>query len=383
MSAGSSNLSDAHLRGGVSISRNINPKIRASTRREDPDANPEPHYTGLAGTTLNISVTPTGAVALPFITDDLDDALGVINAADPANLLGFEEDGYLVLKNLNGGGKNSLEIVSGDAAPILGFVVSPEAGSKSFAGEFATSPPGRYKEQNNPQGTRLIAGDEDLTSEALNRAMAGSVLAVARVARDLDILVPGVQEFAGVVATHAGSGKQVVYIVDAGLRIPVNGYGIAGTTQAARELDAVVHVVSTDGEPIIDISEATERYARVLDVYSEAVGTGSGALDNSTSLVSFGTPDGRSIFGPNIPILNIHSATAIGQVRGDLLVVAGATFLSSGVQPGNTAVIEGATNGDPFNHNGEFIVTEVLTETILAVRPKSGFETTSSPLRSL
>lgn len=376
MSAGETKYSKAHALGNVDLARNINPRLRGSIRREDPGANPEPHFTGLGGETLNIDVSPTGPLVINFVTDDLDDALALLNAEDPTNLKAFEEDGYVVIQNLNGGEKNYIEVTGGNAAALLGFVATPEAGSKSFAGELATAPPGRFKEQDNPQGTSYIAGDEDLTSSVLNRAIAGSVVEAGRIANDLDVLVPTVRELTGAVATHAGSGKKVVYVLDADLRIPVNGFGITGTTQTARELDSVVQILTTDDEPIIDIDQATERYARVLDIYAEAVGTGSPTLDNSVEMSSFGTPDGGSVFGPNISILNISSATSISQIRGDLLIATGATFQSDGVQPGNTAVIEAATNGDPFNHNGEFIVTEILTETIIAVRPKSSFEGT-------
>jgi hypothetical protein len=239
MSAGERKLSTEHLLGNVSLPRNINPQIRASIRRDDPDGgNSEPHYTGLNGTTLNLDLSPTGALVINFTSDDLNDTLTTLNAADPSNLKAFEEDGYLVLQNLNGGAKNYIEVTGGDAALTLGFVISPEPNSKSLAGELATAPPGRFKDQDNPQGTTFIAGDEDLTSESLNRALAGSIVEVARVMRDLDVLVPTIQEFNGTVATHVGSGKKVVYTQDAGLRIPVNGFGITGTTQTARELDS-------------------------------------------------------------------------------------------------------------------------------------------------
>lgn len=376
MSSGDGKYSTAHTLGGVSIPRNINARIRASIRREDPDANPEPHYTGLAGTALNIDVSPVGALAVNFITDDLDDALALINAASPAALFGFEEDGYLVLQNLSGGGKNYLEITSGDAAPILGFVVSPEPGYKSFAGEITTAPPGRYKDQNNPQGTALIAGDEDLTSSSLNRAISGGMAGVARTTRDLDVMVPSVKDMYGIVITHT-SGKKVLIFQEPSLRIPINSYRISGTTQANREMDTIVQILSLNDEPIIDISQdgsiAAPRYARVLDIYA---GPAFATLDNSSSVADFHVDDGKSIFGPGVSDLDVQIPTAISQIRGDLIIALGATFITSGTQPGDTAVVESATNTNPFSHDGEFIVTEVLTETIIAVRPKSKFENT-------
>ena len=376
MSSGESKYSFDHVLGNTNLPRNENPTIRGSIRREDPDANPEPHFTGLNGTSLTVDVTPVGNLVINFASDDLDDAITTINAVSPANLLASEDNGYLVLRNLNGGSKNTLEILSGAAAPLLGLTLSPEPGSKSFAGEVATAPPGTQQGQDNPQGTTLVAGDEDLKSDSLNRALAGALLETTRVLKDLDVLVPTTKEFSGSVVTHAGSGKKVLYVVDADLRIPINGYGITSTTPAGNELDTVAALLDSDLSPIYDLTEATEQRGRVLDVYFEAAGTGSPALDNASSFTAWGTPDGKSIFGPTVSTKDKQAAVAISTIRGDLIKGTGLLLQTNGVQPGDTAIVEAATNNTPFNHNGEFIVVEVLSEEIMAVRAKSEFEGT-------
>jgi len=377
MSSGESKYSFEHVLGNTSLLRNANPAIRGSIRRADPDGtNAEPHFTGLSGTSLTVDVTPVGNLVINFTSDDLDVALAEINAVSGANLEGFEENGYVVLRNLNGGNKNTLEILSGSAAALLGFTLSPEPGSKSFAGEIATSPSGVQQGQDNPQGTSLISGDEDLKSSSLNRALAGSLLETTRVLKSLDVLVPTAKEFAGSVVVHAGSGKKVVYVVDADLRIPINGYGVTATTPAANELDSVVQIVDANDSPLIKLDEATERHGRVLDVYFEAAGTGSPALDNASSFAAWGTPDGKSIFGPTVSDKDKQAAVTVTSIRGDLIVATGALFQTNGAQPGDTAIVEAADNNTPFNHNGEYIVVDVLSEEVITVRAKSEFEGT-------
>lgn len=365
-----------HLIGGTTLPKDANPAIRGSIRRADPDANPEPHFTGLNGTTLNLDYSPTGAQAINFTSDDLDDAITAINAVDVSNLKATEEDGYIRLQNLNGGSKNYLKVMGGTSAAILGFRVNPLPGSASFAGEISTASPGRQQGQNNPHGTALVAGDEDLTSAGINRAIIGALLHAERLAGDLDLESLAVQEVAVTVQDHPISSQRVFQIQDPTLRIPIRGFGIAVSNPAAGLLDAQFMLMEISGgqsQEYIDPTNATF-YGRVINVYYDDL---SNTLDDTASFVAWGTPDGKSIFNKTATD-DKHAATAITAVDGDIISITGATFQALDCSPGDTVLIEAATNNDPFNHNGEFIITEVFGEEDIRVRPKTSFDRTFS-----
>lgn len=365
-----------HLIGDANLLRNANPTIRGAIRRVDPDANPAPHFTGLNGTILNIDYSPTGAQAINFTSDDLDVAITTINALDASNLQAIDDDGYLRLLNLNGGSKNHLKIMSGTAASILGFVTNPLPGSASFAGEIATAPPGRQQAQNNPHGTALLAGDEDLQSSSINRAVIGSLLHAERLAADFDLETLAIQEVAVTIQAHPISGERVFRIQDSTLRIPIRGFGIAVSNPASGLLDSQFQLLEVSGgvtQEYIDLTNASW-YGRVVNVYYDDL---TNTLDDTASFAVWGTPDGKSIFN-KAATDDKHAATSITLVDGDILSVTGATFQALDCAPGDTALIAAATNNDPFNHNGEFVIIEVLSETQIRVRPKSPFDRTFS-----
>lgn len=374
MASSENNYSVEHVEGNTDVPRLTNPALRGSVRSSDPDgSHTDRWFSGLNGTSLNLDVTPVGSLTINFASDNLADALSTINAESPANLAATSEDGYVRIRNLNSGNKNSIKVTGGDAAPILGFVVDPEPGSVSYAGELDLSASGRTDDQNNPQGTGLVAANEDLKSSSINRAVLAGTLGLFRLLKELDLEVPVVKTINATVSTHGGSGKQVVIITDADLRVPISGFGISGSTPGANEIDSIAMLLDDNDEPIFDIDEATP-YARVVDVYYND-GTNP-AADNTSSFGSWGTIDGKSIFGSSVPNKDKHASTSITAIRGNVIEVSGATFSTNHVQPGDTAVIENATNNSPFNHNGEFVVIEVLDEERIAVRPKSQFEGT-------
>ncbi len=370
MSAQDNKYGLEHLVGKTTVPRVTNPTIRGSIRRNNPDGgHTAPYFTGLNGTSLTVNVTPVGNLVLTFASDELDDAVTAINAVSPANLQASDDDGYLRLTNLNGGNKNSLTIVSGAAAPILGFVLTPEAGSFSSAGEVATAPPGRgvNTSQSNPQGTALVGADENLTSSSLNRAALGVISHIERIGRELDLEIPSVEEFNVSVSTHAGSGKKVFYVNNPNLRIPLNGYLIISADPVFNKFDQIARLLTIDLQQVIDINQ-NPPIASVLAAYNND-GTNVNA-DITQSFTTYGVYDGKSILG-DVETIPKHVATAISAIRGDVIVANGATFQSRFVQPGDVVLISGATNNTPFNHNGEFIVTEVLDQTRLAVRAKT------------
>ena len=285
-----------------------------------------------------------------------------------------DEDGYLVLKNLNAGEKNSLTIKSGDAAVVLGFDLDPLPRSVSYAGDIKTSSPGRQQGQNNPQGTALLGGDEDLTSGDINRGLAAITARIERLLGSLDVEVPVVVEVPVTVEVHTGTGSPKVFaITDPDIRFPISGFGITVTNPSAGELDSEVQLLDADRQSVFLIGSAGLS-AKILNVYYEDMTAQSAALDPLNNFSAWGTPDGKSILGNTVQSMDKHPQTAITSVNGNILEVSGATFETLDVQPGDTVLIENATNNVPFNHNGEFVVDQVLSEEMVSVRAKSSYE---------
>lgn len=376
MSSDQNKYSLSQLIGKADLPRDANPSIRGAIRREDPDANPAPHFTGLSGTSLTLDYSPTGVQVINFVSDDFDLAINAINAVDALNLEASDENGYLRLRSLSGGSKNYLKVMSGDAAPILGLQVDPLPGSASYAGEVSTAPPGAQSGQSNPQGTALVAADEDLSSASINRAIVGALLHAERAGVDLDLETLTIQEVAVTVQDHPVSGERVFRIEDDSIRIPIRGFGVAVSNPADGLLDnqfQLMEVAGGQSQEFIELTNA-EFYGRVTNVYYDDL---TNTLNGGTSFATWGTPDGRSIFGKLATDIK-HAATAISGVYGDIVTVAGATFVTLSCSPGDTVLIAGATNNDPFNHDGEFVITEVISEEIVRLRPKSEYDQTYS-----
>jgi hypothetical protein len=376
MGSNSSKFSLEQSIGNVNLPRILNPTIRGSIRRTSPDGGHSlPYFLGLTSKTLILSVTPViGDITITFTSDLISDAITAINLVSPSNLKASDEDGYLRITNINTGNKNSLKIVGGTSVTILGFVISPEPGSISFAGELATSSPGRSQTaiQNNPQGTHLIAQDEDLTSSVINRGIAGSVEHIERLLRDLDREIPIVRRISVTTITLPTTGERCFVITDPTIRFPVDGFGIGIPNPSVFLIDQLVRLKSfPDDTDVYDISQIDP----LPHVSKVLYNTGFiGISDNTQTFTTWGTPDGKSVFSSQLR--NKQPPVNISRIRGNVIEASTATFVTNTAQPGDTAIIEAANNNIPFNHNGEYVITEVLDNTRVAIRAKGLAEKT-------
>lgn len=361
--------------GNAQILRVINPTIRGSARRTDPDgSHASPFFSSLTSKTLIVTVTPVGDITITFTSDLMADAISTINAASSANLKAFDEDGYLRITNLNTGNKNSLIIKGGTATTLLGFIVGPEPGSSSFAGEIATSSPGRSLTniQNNPQGTHLVANDEDLTSGVINRSIVGAIEHAERLVRDLDREIPVVKKIAVTTITLPTTAERAFVITDPTIRFPVDGFELTVTNPTGLILDQLVRIKSfPDDIDVYDIAQTDP----VPHISKVIYNNGSlGISDTTQTFATWGTPDGRSIF--NSQLRNKQPPVTITKIRGNVIEAPTAAFVTNIIQVGDTLIIESANNNTPFNHNGEYVVTAVIDGTRVAVRAKGSTEKT-------
>lgn len=379
----------ANLIGNVAIARNVNPTIRASIRRNNPDGvSSAPYYPTASGKTLRLTYTiEVSTVVTPATVDialsgtSMATVIANINAADTANIQAFDLDGFLTIKNLNPGKTHVLTVSpfstpSSDAAPVLGFAVSPFPGSTSFAGEISPAPGART--QLNPQTTTLLSKDDALGAEELNRGFV-SVLQMleslrAELARDVIVYKNITLSF----VAHATDGITSAKVNDDTLRFFYPFPEIDPPTGLnARELSAFYRVLdpSTLGEDLVNFGVGTTD-ATALLVTNLYYATTSTPFISSAAFSAWGTPDGGTIVSSTTANKTKHPSTSITSIKGNIVTCSAATFVTHKVKAGDpvqfTALIL-----QPFDHSGWFAVDAVIDETHLAIRPMAAAEETA------
>ncbi len=369
----------ANLIGNVDIPRNVHPTIRASFRRLNPDLiSSAPYYASAAGKTLRLNYTKEVATVVTPATVDItltgNSLAGVIsdiNAADSSNIQAIDLDGFLTLKNLNPGKTHFLTVSSfstpsDDAAPILGFEVSPFPGSTSFAGEISSAPGSRS--QLNPQTTTLLARDSSLETGEINRGFS-SILQMlenlrAELSRDVVVYKDVFLSF----SSHNPGPVPAARINDDSLRLFLP-FPEADPPSAINPKDLVPFYRALDsaglGEDVVNFGVGSTD-ANALLVTNLYYATN---LTNFTTNVftTWGTPDGGTIISSVTPNKTKHPSTNITSIKGNIVTCSSATFVTHKVKAGDPIKLT-ATTLQPFDHSGWFAVDAVIDETHLAIR---------------
>jgi hypothetical protein len=376
MSFNENRRSSALLIGNTSLTRSAAPLLRTAQRRSDPDINSNiPYYPLLGGKTLSIVYStgsnPAVSRDIAFTSDGYASAIAAINVVDPTNLVAVDLDGFLGLRNLNSGGVHYIKIVpfSGgaafDAAKVLGLATEPSPGFASYAGEF-TSAPG-IRSQKNPQGTALLGRDEDLTTGAVNRAIAAVLQYSDLLKVDLDRIVIGFVEKE--VTLGLRNGVLGFLLDDPTLLLPVNAMGLGEEIPdpTGHVLDPFFEFINYEAESTLYNNDLSK--VRVVEAYYDK--DTSTPYSYADGFAVWGTPDGKSIYQPGIGFKTKHTAVGIDSIIGGVVYCPGATFSSLFVSKGDPVLIESATNVSPFDHNGWFAVDEIIDEEHLLLRPMS------------
>lgn len=356
--------SAANLIGNVSISRSVNPTIRSGLRRSDPDGgSSSPYYPNASGKFLRVgytnevaSVVTAQQVDISLSSTSLATIISTINAAAPLHIQASDQDGFLVIKNLNPGKTHYLKILPyttslvDDAAPHLGFEVFPLPGSVSFAGEISAAPGSRA--QQNPQTTALITKDGDLTASELNRPMAAILQMIENLRAELsrDVIV-----YKDVPLNFVAAGN--ANIADDTIRLyvpPINSPTI-------QDFEKFFRVLNTDREQAINTA-AGYNGIHVTNLFY------GGALDTSGTFVAWGTPDGKKATGTTVANKDKHASTTVTSIKGNVVYCASADFVTAKVKAGDPVQLT-ASNMQPFDHSGWWAVDAVIDSKHLALRP--------------
>lgn len=373
-------ISAASLIGNVEVPRNVQPLLRASVRRSDPDgSSTSPYYPGVSGKSITVEYTvEISGSAVPTTSDitftgsSLATIISDINALDPANLEAVDLDGFLGIRDANPGLTHYVRIQpyatpANDAAPIFGFDVYPAPGSTSFAGEVAQTPANRR--QGNPQSTALVAYDEDLSAKTLNRAFASVLQLVEDMRAELSRDVIVYKDIPLTFISHPVSpNPRVANINDDSIRL----YNPTGST--ATDIEPFFRIMNTDHSQSL---RTTSGYptSKITNIYYGTIAT---SLNNAAVFSTWGTPDGKSTLGGTVASKVKHAAVNITTIKNNTVYCSTADFNTALVKPGDPVKLA-ASNKQPFDHSGWFAVDGVIDSKTLVLRPMCTGDTEKSP----
>jgi hypothetical protein len=283
-----------------------------------------------------------------------------------------------------------------DLGPLVGFALSPHPTATVRAGDLATSSV-RAMTQGNRPGSVFIARGEDRTGENFNRALHRLAMNLdnheVKLVRDVAVPVAleipeGSSRFRTDVATGQilgveltiGFGDDLDSVLATGIYVggPAHDASIDEISKFYSVLDPdwnEISVVSHDDPGPGDVKDTVVRVGTVAYVPSsppgsyadsdfELDGSSRAALSNDPTFDSY-----RSAFqdSSNQPGKATSVITEI--VDGATVVCATATFETDLVEAGDIAIISSSGVSSPINHDGEYIVDVVVSETELILRP--------------
>jgi hypothetical protein len=327
--------------------------LRGNIRRKDPDSSsPVPYFPGLApGQTLELS-TQAGATTATFLDNSFLGTLTSLNTALGSGGRAFDAGGTIGLRSNALGAESFIEVTGGTAAPFLGF--TPDTTRVfSMGGELASSPEG---EIGNPWGSAMPGRGEDLNFESLQRI-------TGRLSGNLDVLYADLQRTdAAFRKVGILTGGNIAGNADYGTASPpagavlCTGLGALSAASSREDLAAFFLIVDT----------ATRQPAQ-----SAVVGVVKGSPPGPppyTNTAGWTANDGGNVLGLDLVKLQAPITAIQG---GRTVTCTGTSFLSTVVE-GDLAEIVGATNTDPWSHNGyRWVVEKILDGKRLMLRPMS------------
>lgn len=376
-------LRGAHIRGNTEVPLVSVPRITGTVRRDSSGeiaALPLPSTLKVESDLGNASVTFTTSRALNDIVTALNAALAALAAVE-------DRDGCLSILSLTSGAGGYIRIKapsSGfpDAAPYFGFRVDPHPLATVAAGDVERAEV-RPSTEANPEGTAFVPYGADRTPRAFNRAL-------MRLSKNLDhlhsrmvnpVAMPIALEvdatdvaWAARLTLDANDNVVQMDLSDlAGVDPGLAGRVFVGELDASSSLNAIgacFKILDTDDNEIVAADNRVVRVAAVtrgmraaaVPTFPDEWSAPVGPLSDTVAVV----PDGGNALGVD---LVKSAATAISEVLDHAtIVVAGATYVTDGVVPGDIVTISGSNIDSPTNHNGTYIVEVVVSEEQLVIR---------------
>lgn len=285
-----------------------------------------------------------------------------------------------------------------DLGPIVGFALAPHPAATVTAGDLPAASV-RAMTQGNRPGSAFIARGEDRTGENFNRALHALALNldIHQVKLIREVAVPVVLEIPEGSAryrTDASTGRILGVELTSSYGDDLDGVLENGIYIGGPAFDASVHeiakfysvldtdwneisVVSHDDPGPGDVKDTVVRVGTVAYIPSSPPGVYSDSdfeLDGSarvgSSLSNNAVFDSyRSVLADpsNQPVKSTSVITSV--IDGATVVCSTATFVTDLVEEGDIAIISSSAVSSPINHDGEYIVDVVVSETELVLRP--------------
>lgn len=273
-----------------------------------------------------------------------------------------------------------------DAAPLFGFPRHPHPEATTTAGDLASAPVRPLTQVNRP-GVAFLARGEDRVSQNFNRALHQLAINADSLNTRLKerVPVPTVIDLASTslrlitdvdgsilgVDLSAGYGDGIDNIITPTSSVFVGGSELSATSSLAK----IAEFFSVQDQDDNEI-QADERVVRVGAVINGflAGSVSVPAFVSETSPPTSALPDAATYTGDYGNLLGVAvpkvAATAITAVRdGSVLECETATFETDNVLKGDIVTISGSTINSPINHDGDYYVETVISETELEVRP--------------
>lgn len=336
-------------------------RIRGSVRRSDPDGvSAVPYFPTVSATqTLNVA-TQAGLVTVTLTGNALSVVLADINTALAGAARAVDDDGCIAIESLVAGGAGAVGVSNnpGTAGIGLGFdTVNGFWPILGVAQNLSSAPEGRL---GNPYGAAFIR-NENISSEVINRNF-------GRLSANTDVLW----------SDHV---KQV--IVYESVPFSVGAFGISLTPTPTGNRFFIGR--STISEPQTGLNASSTKrdlaaYYQIIDnvtglpansqVHAIVRGTAPLTFPPYADSPSWADATGKNILGLDQDKVTASAITAMS--GGRFVTCAGATFITTKVEAGDYAEIAGATNLGRWSNDGYiWVVEEVISETMLALRPMS------------
>lgn len=376
----------ADLLGNTDLPRISTPKIVGNVQ-----VNSDGEFTGLEGNStcefrveIKSSSSPYSVTTEVFTFDSdsvysMSSLVASLNG-QATNVVFDYEEGCLNISSVFSGHKSYIKVLAKttvsafDPLPLLGLFAYPHPSSISTAGDLENAPV-KPDTQGNKHGTQFVARHEDKLSSSVNRGLVSVGYNTEHNKKSLEksIAIGQVIELDASVHSYrfhsnAITGEyEYVWLGDSGLndsvdvalsgrRVYVGGQSSSSTLS---EIEQVFLLKNTDNRyllgskvgAVVSYSPNPAGTTTILGASFDANGEVVSPLSDSNSLYS----DYGNVLGVDIPV---YPSQAISGFTKSTMVVSSA---SPNVEVGFKVVISGS-NTSPFSNDGEYVVSEVLSE---------------------
>lgn len=347
------NIDKSTILGSAAVGRVVRPYLTGTQRKNPPDmTSTVPYFPTLSGKSLTITIEGDVNVTftIVFTGNSMTQTISDINV-NP-DIEATDTFGYLTITSKHSGNRNLIKVVGGTSTSILGFYVYPHPMGISFAGEIDSGKPTYY--ENRSKGSTAILEREPVQKEVFNRSGAGISYILDSLLSNLNREIAVTKEYDVAIA-----GTSFTISSDDRFYLPIDNIFIPNPTKT--QLEKVVTITDDNHNLLFDSSG--DRVGVTSITYGPFV-------DNTQTFTTWTVADGKSVFGPLTHYQKVKETASVTEIVGNIVYCPGALFVSNKVQVNDVVSINGSTNSTPYNHDGEYVVDEVISEEYLRLRPK-------------